>query len=516
MKKMIWVLLLLMSNIVFAQTTNTLTKFGKVITTEGLKQKLSVIASAEMEGRETGTPGQKKAATYIESEFKRMGLQPGNGQSYQQVYPVYQDVLAEKKLVVAGKTFEWDKDFNFSLQGIGSGDWNFTEVVFAGYGIVDPRKNINDYENLEVKGKLVVVLDGGGSAPTAGAGGRGMFNNPTSSYAKTRTASTKGAAGILIITPDFPKKSPTETKGGMYFKANTTAAGFLSATISPEVAANITPIVSTGKLTVADFKDIKKANYPVAINIAAKKVTENVESSNVIGIIPGTDKKEEYVMITGHYDHLGKRGDVIYYGADDDGSGTVSVMQIAEAFAAAAKKGKQPRRTIVFMTVSGEEKGLWGSEYYSEHPIFPLEKTTVDLNIDMVGRVDTERLTADSLNYVYVIGHDKLSTDLPVINEAANKASSNIILDYKFDDPNDKNRIYYRSDHYNFARKGVPILFFYDGMLQADYHKPTDTIEKINFDLMQKRVLMIYHTACEMIQREDMLKRDLKLNMPGR
>jgi hypothetical protein len=486
MKKMIWILILLISNITFAQTTNALTKFGKVITTEGLKQKLSIIASAEMEGRETGTQGEKRAAAYIESEFKRMGLQPGNGQSYQQVFPVYQDALVEKKLVVAGKTFEWDKDFNFSLQGIATGNWNFTEVVFAGYGIVDPSKNINDYENLEVKGKLVVVLDGGGSAPAAAAGGRSMFNNPTSSYAKTRTASTKGAAGIIIVSPDFPKKSPSETKGGMYFKANTTAAGFLSATISPEVAANITPIVSTGKLTVADFKDIKKANYPVAMNIAAKKVTENVESSNVIGIIPGTEKKEEYVM------------------------------QIAEAFAAAAKKGKQPRRTIVFMTVSGEEKGLWGSEYYSEHPIFPLDKTTVDLNIDMVGRVDTERLTADSLNYVYVIGHDKLSTDLPVINEAANKASSNITLDYKFDDPNDKNRIYYRSDHYNFARKGVPILFFYDGMLQSDYHKPTDTIEKINFDLMQKRVLMIYHTACEMIQREDMLKRDLKLNMPGR
>ena len=218
MKKMIWILLLLMSNIVFAQTNNSLTKFGKVITTEGLKQKLSVIASAEMEGRETGTPGQKRAAAYIESEFKRMGLQPGNGQSYQQVYPVYQDVLVEKKLVVAGKTFEWDKDFNFSLQGIGSGNWNFTEVVFAGYGIVDPSKNINDYENLEVKGKLVVVLDGGGSAPTASAGGRGMFNNPTSSYAKTRTASTKGAAGILIITPDFPKKSPAKPKGACILK----------------------------------------------------------------------------------------------------------------------------------------------------------------------------------------------------------------------------------------------------------------------------------------------------------
>ena len=512
---MIWILVLLTSNIAFAQTTNALTKFGKVITSEGLKQKLSIIASAEMEGRETGTLGQKKAAAYIESEFKRMGLQPGNGQSYQQVYPVYQDALVEKKLVIGSKTFEWDKDFNFSLQGITNGNWNFTEVVFAGYGIVDPTKNVNDYENLEVKGKLVVVLDGGGSTPVSAAGGRAMFNNPASSIAKTRAASAKGAAGIFIISPDFPKKSPAETKGGMYLKAATTG-GFLSVTISPEVAANMVPLVSTLKLTVADFKDIKKANYPVEINIAAKKVTANVESSNVIAVLPGSDKRDEYVMITGHYDHLGKRGDVIYYGADDDGSGTVSVMQIAEAFAAAAKKGKQPRRTIVFMTVSGEEKGLWGSEYYSEHPIFPLDKTTADLNIDMVGRVDTERLTADSLNYIYVIGHDKLSTDLPIINEAANKASSNITLDYKYDDPNDKNRIYYRSDHYNFARKGIPILFFYDGMLLADYHKPTDTIEKINFDLMQKRVLMIYHTACEITQREDMLKRDLKLNMPSK
>lgn len=515
MKKMIWFLLLFVSNLSIAQTNNALTKYDKIITTTGLKQKLSILASAEMEGRETGSPGQKKAAAYIEAEFKRMGLQPGNGESYQQVYPVYQDALIEKKLVVAGKTFEWDKDFNFSLQGIATGDWSFSDIVFAGYGIVDPSKNINDYENLDVKGKLVVVLDGGGSAPTNAANGRAMFNNPASSFAKTRAATTKGAVGLLIISPDFPKKYPTETKGNVYLRANT-AAGFLAASISPEVAANILPMVSTGKLTVTDFKDIKKGNYPVEMNIAAKKVTENVESSNVIGIIPGTDKKDEYVMITGHYDHLGKRGDVIYYGADDDGSGTVSVMQIAEAFAAAAKKGKQPRRTIVFMTVSGEEKGLWGSEYYSEHPIFPLDKTTADLNIDMVGRVDTERLTADSLNYVYVIGHDKLSTDLPIINEAANKASSNITLDYKFDDPNDKNRIYYRSDHYNFARKGVPILFFYDGMLLADYHKPTDTIEKINFELMQKRVLMIYHTACEITQREEMLKRDLKLNMPSR
>ena len=184
---------------------------------------------------------------------------------------------------------------------------------------------------------------------------------------------------------------------------------------------------------------------------------------------------------------------------------------MAEALAKAKEEGKGPRRTIVFMTVSGEEKGLWGSEYYSDHPIFPLDKTTVDLNTDMVGRTDTERKKDDTLNYVYVIGHNKLSSDLPVINEGVNKKYTNLVLDYKFDDPNDPNRIYFRSDHYNFARKGVPILFFYDGMLKADYHQPTDTVDKINWDLYEKRARMIFNTAWEMANRDEMLKRDIPL-----
>jgi Zn-dependent M28 family amino/carboxypeptidase len=188
----------------------------------------------------------------------------------------------------------------------------------------------------------------------------------------------------------------------------------------------------------------------------------------------------------------------------------VSVIEIAEAFARAKKAGKGPRRNVVFMTVCGEEKGLWGSAYYAGHPVFPLDKTTADLNIDMDGRVDTERKNADTLNYIYVIGHDKLSTDLQQINEEMNNKYTKLDLDYRFDDPNDPNRIYYRSDHYNFARKGVPILFFYDGMLKADYHKPTDTVDKINFDLMAKRAQMVFYTAWNMANRNDMLKRDLK------
>lgn len=160
------------------------------------------------------------------------------------------------------------------------------------------------------------------------------------------------------------------------------------------------------------------------------------------------------------------------------------------------------------MTVSGEEKGLWGSEYYSNHPVYPLQQTTANLNIDMVGRVDTERKTDDTLNYVYVVGHNKLSTQLAPINEAANQRYTQLVLDYKYDDPNDPNRIYYRSDHYNFARKGVPVLFFYDGMLKADYHRPTDTVDKINFELYEKRMRMIFYTAWEMANRTEMVKRD--------
>jgi hypothetical protein len=505
MKKTIWILLAFTSSFSFAQKASDLTKYSNQITQEGLKQKLSIIASAEMEGRETASPGQKRAAAYIESEFKRMGLQPGNGASYQQLYPVFQDELTEKKLVVNGRDFEWDKDFSFSLQTISSGSFNYSNIVFAGYGLIDSAKGINDYAGLDVQGKLVLVLEGTESGvPTLGQGGNRAFNaNPASPMSKMRNATSRGAAGLLIISSDFPRKNASTIKGGLYIRPNNNK-GFVLASISKEVGAAILGSNTT------------KGVYTSSINLVATKVVNNLESSNVVGVIPGTDKKDEYVVLSAHYDHLGKKGDVIWYGADDDGSGTVSVMQMAEAFSVAAKKGDRPRRTIVFLIVSGEEKGLLGSDYYSEHPLFPMEKTSADLNTDMVGRVDTERTTADSLNYVYVIGHDKLSTDLPIINEAANQQSSKLVLDYKYDDPNDKNMIYYRSDHYNFAKKGVPVLFYYDGMLLSDYHKPTDTIEKINFDLMQRRVKMIYYTAAEIINRNEMLKRDLKLNMPTR
>jgi Zn-dependent M28 family amino/carboxypeptidase len=251
-------------------------------------------------------------------------------------------------------------------------------------------------------------------------------------------------------------------------------------------------------------------SYAVNLRLGFSKSTLHLQSSDVLGFLEGTDLKDQIVVLSAHYDHLGKRGNDIYYGADDDGSGTVSILELAEAFAKAKAAGKGPRRSILFLANSGEEKGLFGSQYYSEHPTYPLDHTTVDLNIDMIGRIDPNRKIGDSTNYVYVVGSDKLSTDLKPVSEGNNKKYSKLELDYKFDDPADPERIYFRSDHYNFARKGVPIIFYFDG-IHNDYHRPTDTPDKINYDIMEKRARFVFFTAWEMANRNDMLKRDIAL-----
>jgi Zn-dependent M28 family amino/carboxypeptidase len=248
--------------------------------------------------------------------------------------------------------------------------------------------------------------------------------------------------------------------------------------------------------------------YSNSIGLQLKREPQQLQSTNVIGVLEGTSKKEEAIVITAHYDHMGKSDTVIHYGADDDGSGTVTILELSEAFTKAASAGKRPTRSIVFMAVSGEEKGLWGSAYYSDHPVFPMEKTSANINIDMIGRVESGR-KKDSLNYVYVVGDNRLSSDLRPISETANKKSFNFTLDYKFNDPNDPQRIYYRSDHYNFARNGVPAVFYFNG-LHDDYHRPSDTPDKINYPLLAKRAQLIFYTAWEMANRDAMLKRDLQ------
>lgn len=227
------------------------------------------------------------------------------------------------------------------------------------------------------------------------------------------------------------------------------------------------------------------------------------DSENVVAFIEGSEFPEEIVVISAHYDHIGVDDEGnIYNGADDDGSGTVAMLEIAEAFQEAAKDGYRPRRSILFLHVTGEEKGLLGSKYYTENPIFPLENTVTDLNTDMIGRIDPAHEGKD--DYIYLIGSDKLSTDLHNLSEEVNNKYVNLDLDYTYNDDNDPNRFYYRSDHYNFAKHNIPVIFYFNGT-HADYHKATDTPDKIEYELMTKRTKLIFYTAWEVANRDERL-----------
>ena len=504
------VLVVLFTQVASAQKQSTKLpdpkKYAATITTEDLSKHLYIIAGAEMEGRETATEGQRKAAAYIEQQFKSIGLLPGNSGSYQQHFPVYKDEVGSTELVVNGKTYEVGKDFVPFTQWNGNATSYFSEIVFVGHGIVD--KEIDDYAKLNVTGKAVLLLDGAPAGFKPSATG---FRASTSVYSKIMAARSKGAAAVILAGNNFPRR--VSAGGNMYvelYKADQYPNTF---TVSDVVAKAIAGNDSSWNAWVNAGKSGKVEGTVVTSNIKLSYTKKTIElsSSNVLGYVEGSDKKDEWLIVTSHYDHEGIKNGQIYYGADDDGSGTVGVIEMAEAFAKAKAEGKGPRRNVLFMTVSGEEKGLWGSEYYSDHPTVPMDKVTADLNIDMIGRTDTERTSGDTLNYVYVVGDDKLSSELKPISESANNKYTKLVLDYKFNDPKDPNRIYYRSDHYNFARKGVPIIFYYDGMLKADYHKPTDTPDKINYPLLAKRAQLVFNTAWEMANREALLKRDIPL-----
>ncbi|SEQ49330.1 Peptidase family M28 [Hyunsoonleella jejuensis] len=252
---------------------------------------------------------------------------------------------------------------------------------------------------------------------------------------------------------------------------------------------------------------ISKGDYFQEIPVEYFKGRANHGSENVIAYIKGSEKPDEVVIISAHLDHIGisKKGE-INNGADDDGSGTVGILEIAEAFKAAEMDGNGPKRSIVFLHVTGEEIGLFGSKYYAEEaPVFPLENTVANLNIDMIGRVDKKH--EGKPNYLYLIGSDRLSTELHAVSDSINKATVNLDFDYTFNAENDPNRFYYRSDHYNFAKYNIPVIFYFNGV-HEDYHKPTDTPDKINYEFLETRTRLIFYTAWELANREERIKVD--------
>ena len=474
--------------------------YGKLITESDLKENLTILASDAFEGRETGKRGQKIAAAFVRAHFEEIGLTGPIDGGYFQSVELFTSIPGEIYVKSGQSKFNNFEDVVYYGSTDSNGDVT-VPTVFAGKG----RKE--DFDQVSVEGKAVVVFvgkDENSRAPVSIAREKGakivfVVNPDPADFTELRSQ-FKGFLSGGSLSVENPKTKVSKS-GGTFFVSTDVATKILNTTLD--------------KLIKAADADLKKAPLkklkPGSVTYKTSMDVKVLKSENVLGFLEGTDKKDEIVIITSHYDHIGisksGEGDRINNGADDDGSGTVSVMQIAKAFAQAKKEGKGPRRSILFMTVTGEEKGLLGSDYYTQHPIFPLDKTVVDLNIDMVGRRDPEH--KDSAPYVYVIGSDKLSAELHTLSEATNKATTNLIFDYTYNSEGHPERIYYRSDHWNFAKNNIPIIFYFDG-IHADYHKPSDEVDKIEFDLLAKRAQTVFFVAWEIANRESRIVADKK------
>ncbi|MEX2602660.1 MAG: M28 family peptidase [Gracilimonas sp.] len=481
--------------------------FSNHITEDGLYADLAVIAHDSLEGRETGTQGEEKAARYLEHRYKEIGLQAaGDDGSYFQHFDLIQPAVEQISYKISSSTNDSIIDLsthnphhNGSFVTIfGGSDSLSGPIVFAGAGMFNEEEGINHYPD-DIDGKWIMVL----------------YDRDYTNMRYLQSALSGDALGAIIIVgtdiEDYNQEAESRKSsfgqgrglGLKYLQEDSGQRAPAFNRIHPEMA---TKLLGLGNLEALAEIQVKITNDPASfqpkeldVNLDHNPVVnENtVVSKNVVAFLEGNDPelKNEVVVLSSHYDHVGfgqpdSTGDNLYNGADDDGSGTVATLHTAQAMAAAQKAGVGPKRSVLFLHVSGEEKGLLGSRYYSDHPIFPIENTVANLNIDMIGRVDEAH--AEDSSYVYIIGGEIISSGLDSLTQMANVMGPNLTLSKRYNDLNDPNQFYRRSDHWNFGRLGVPFVFFFTGT-HADYHRPSDHVDKITFGPYTKRTQLVYN-----------------------
>ena len=502
---------LFLSTISHSQDTSAI-PYSFLIKKESVSYYLHVLASDSLEGRETGKSGQKKAAAFISAHFSSLGLTPISQGTYFQHHPITVGGNAGKNIEVNQQHFLFLKDY-FFLPVQQDTLLVLDSIRFVGYGISDTE--YDDYEKINVTGKAILFFDGHPEVRK-----KDLSSWTRDWKKKFDIIAQKKPSLVFIVTDTIDRVIESLNYGSK--KAET---------LHPNSSSPWTPIVFiTHEMALTFLPEhdeevldksksyIDRKNKPRSFSSSTSAFvhlvnhTEELQGDNVAGFLVGTDKKEEVLVISAHYDHLGKKDSIIYHGADDDGSGTAAVMELAKVFSVAKKQGYGPRRSLLFLAFSGEEKGLRGSSHYVNHPLLPLDKTVADLNIDMIGRTDEKHDSLGVRDYVYIIGSDKLSTQLHQINEGANARHTKLELDYQFNKPGDPQRFYFRSDHYNFAKNNIPIIFYFNGT-HADYHRPGDAVDKIDFELLVKRTQLVFFTAWELANREERIQLDLKNDM---
>jgi Zn-dependent M28 family amino/carboxypeptidase len=505
-----------------AATSATTQRGVDTINAAQMRDYLSFIASDEMEGRDTPSRGLDVTAKFLAMNVARWGLKPGgdNGTYFQKIALRKDGVDKERSSVsLNNQSLTIGEDYI----PVGRGGEASGPLVFAGNGWFFKAKNVDGYKDIDAKGKIAVIFtppDGlpRGFSPTDLGGKRGEDWIDPTEYARKQ-----GAVGLIIVPgfqflANWQRNFNRMTEGGATsvekFQAATPAA--LPTIIASPRLANLL-FQSERQNATTLFETTSGNTLPAAFalnpekKISMKIVGKHNELStqNVVAIFEGSDPllKDEYVAVGCHYDHVGignpVNGDAIYNGADDDGSGTTALLAMAEALAKAPTK---PKRSVVFVWHAGEEKGLWGSRYFVENPTIPLNKIVTQLNIDMIGRSKKEGDTnprnkeLTGPNEIYVIGSKMMSTELGALSESVNKDYLNLTFNYRYDDPNDPNRFFFRSDHFNYARKGIPIIFYFDGE-HEDYHRPGDSADKIDYEKMQKVTRTVYMLLWELANR---------------
>lgn len=475
------------------------------ITAADLKRHLSFLASDELGGRYTLSPSNRIAARYLASQLESYGYRGAarDGSFLQKVPLNFTSVdLPKSKLVLNGgatkQEFKYADDFNTMPAASVDVSGN---LVFVAYGVCSPNNKYDDYAGLDVKGKIIVVVSG---FPSSLAGVR-LNDSETGSDA----AAAHGAVGAIIITSpqyllmwDQLKNAATrdEQLGLPPHKSAAHSEEFPAVNAGPRLIKALARLMGKEESYLMQPNGKPLQPSPIAgaaeikVSVGGKKAPP---AQNVAGILEGSDPKlkDEYVVFSAHYDHLqSEPNGEVYNGADDDGSGTVSVLEIAQAFAL----GPRPPRSVLIIFHTGEELGLFGSEFNTDYePVVPLRKLVVDFNIDMVGRSRPEgdddprdRMLTDK-NSIYIIGADKLSTELNQINEQTNAETARLRFDYTYNPESHPERFYYRSDHYNYAKHGIPVIFFFTGV-HRDYHRTTDDVDKIDFVKMERIDRMIF------------------------
>jgi hypothetical protein len=473
------------------------------ITARDLKKHLSFLASDELGGRYTISPSNRVAARYLASQLESYGYRGAarDGSFFQKVplqFATTDAANSRIKFSSGGEKAEFKYGDGF-VTTMAEGASFSGQLVFAGYGISSPKNGYDDYAGLDVKGKVAVIVnDIPERLKTAKIG---------EDEKDVAAARAHGAVGAIVILP------PLEMIEWNQIKLYLTGSNRISLPPRPAASGKDLPVVAAGpdlaraiaramgkdySYLMASGKPLQPMAVPATAEVSFKvEAKEAPPAQNVAGILEGSDPdlKNQYVVFSAHYDHL-KTSDSgeVFNGADDDGSGTVSVLEIAQALG----MGPRPKRSILIVFHTGEEIGLLGSEFNTDYePVVPLANLVADLNIDMVGRSrpaddtdprDRELTDKDS---VYVIGADKLSTELNRLNDETNAETSRLKFDYKYNDENHPERFYYRSDHYNYAKHGVPIIFYFTGV-HRDYHQTTDDVEKIDFEKMERIDRMIF------------------------